>query len=288
MRKFFMLPLIILLASCYTYGQLYPIIHWQIKNNLNIRANITSITQDKQGFIWHARGNKLYKIENENLYEQNGILGIEQLKVDYAISDKKGQLWIAADSALYLVKSGKAAKILKMNYRNFSEKSQTIVENPDGSIVLTGDEGAYKISKDTIIEYSDKNNLYKNSGTSGSNFINHKQYITSYGGLFELHNNKFLRHLIVPDTFDRKNDFRTITKFKNKIFVGTAQGLYEFTNGLFLPVTTTIKGNTIPTVNQAIVTSDEKLWLATQNGILIYDGITWTSITEKNGLRDLK
>ena len=98
-----LLVILVLLSNSYAQESNINFTHYQLDQGLSDN-NVTSITQDKQGFIWVATDNGLNRFDGYNFkVYRNNAKDRSSLPSDYVNAvyvDTSGVLWVATNKGL--------------------------------------------------------------------------------------------------------------------------------------------------------------------------------------------
>ena len=152
----------ILLCIYPIYGQTYQITRYADDSGLPSRI-VRDVIQDKEGFIWVAGNNGLYRFDGEEfkpyLSSLKDTIGLRDNKINTIVESKGGRLWIGTPKGLHFLENNEIRHV-------------PIIDNPSDN-------------QEYII------NIFEDS--------NENLWITTYGGLFLMQPNNEVIHFLNED-----------------------------------------------------------------------------------------
>lgn len=271
---------------------------------LDTLRNVKSIYEDSQENIWIANTNGLYKLSKEAgdtsrfppYHLENCLEGLNGI---YAmIEDKGGHIWINTPSRLYrLKKSDLLEGKCPEDYLVFEDEnmilSRYLFIDSEERLWIGADEGLFVTQLDKnynpgkFIRYTKSHGLPHNMSYAVHEEDKNKYWVGNYGGLvqLELVNGSLENPLIKVFTSDLNRPNSLVNSMamdieadeKGNIWVGTFSGVSRLISaaesGSFQNYTSTY-GNFIGLSNNSVKKifrdSDNRLWIATQRGLNLY------------------
>jgi ligand-binding sensor domain-containing protein len=301
----------------YLYEKNYQLIVNQSNSNL-LNNFTTKLTVDKNGNAWVCTNSALSEINQlgkvENYISKNGFDYIPEL----VFEDIEGNIWIGTNGKGLLKFANKQFKFLTRNESLPADLIISIAEDKDGNIWLGSlGEGISCISPDKIVSYNARKTNFPNNycWVIHQDLLGDMWFGTSEG-LARFTNNKFITFTKKEGLPDNKvqsiyqetaeiiwiGTRQGVCYFKDNIFteiddypyrntrsiVSTEDGIYWFgtSDGLVryngfdsqLIKDSLIEGVTI----YSITTIGNKLWLATEKGLIYYDGVAFSQLYYSN------
>lgn len=280
------------------------------KNGL-VSNSITSSLKDSKGNIWFGTEKGISKLTDGtfiNFSTKDGLIG-DNVKCIY--QDKSGKIWIGTTEGISVF-DGKFFTPITTANGLLSNDITSITQDKEGDIWVGTSYGICKIKNNKFTAYTDEQGLvdnnvssifcdYKNTiwiGTrkglvkfvdgkftkyslkrdQNSNLISclyedfeHNLWIGTYSGLFKYRGNPFITYGI-HDGLTSNFIFGINRDSKNNLWVGSqGGGLFKYDDGEFLQFDKE-SGLDANDVNQIYEYSPGILWLATDKGLSLFDG----------------
>jgi ligand-binding sensor domain-containing protein len=245
---------------------------------------INDVLCDRNGELWISSrlGFFHYKAGNFKFFSQQN--GLKSDDIRDILEDYEGNIWLATNGSGLLKFTGEAFASYTTSQGLSSNAVMSVVEDQYGQLWLsTFDGGICKFSGDSIIQMtieglSSTNRIW----TSLRDAQNHLWFGSS-SGLFEFDGNKFYRH---PESgsLDEVVVLSLYQSSDNKLWVGTSKGAYIFENGIL----SSMAAQGGPQKRIRCIREDAlgNIWMATTEGVVKFDGSTFTTFTMKDGLPD--
>ncbi|MBL0330951.1 MAG: histidine kinase [Bacteroidetes bacterium] len=284
------------------------------KNGL-IHNSITSSLKDKAGNIWFGTEKGLSKLADGsfiNFSKKDGLVGNF---IKCLFQDKEGKIWIGTNDGISIF-DGKTFTSITTANGLLSNEISAITQDKQNNFWVGTSNGICKISNNTFTTYTIEQGLTDNNVTSllvdnkntlwigtgkglvkytnnqftkysikrdqNSNLVSclfedfeNNLWIGTYSGLFKYRGNPFISYGI-HDGLTNNFIFGITRDSKNNLWVGSqGGGLFKFDNGEFLQYNQE-NGLDANGVNMIYEISPGILWLATDEGLRIYNGKTFT------------
>ncbi|WP_062621615.1 hybrid sensor histidine kinase/response regulator transcription factor [Flammeovirga sp. SJP92] len=235
-----------------------------------MHSDILSVVQDKEGFMWFASFDGLYRYDGIEMkvykHMEGDSLSLASNRIISLAVDHKDRIFIGTDVnglCVFNKKTGKF-KTIKIN-PNKQVTIDAVFCDPSGNIWVGSDSGLTKVVEDEQGEIHLLNII--DSSVRVRQIIegnNGQLWALSSKGIYVIHPNT-LRIVHRPFRINQEH-IKTIYKDKNnRIWAGTYKGLYEI-NKKFKP----IKKHVEATVISVYMDKENTLWVGTKNKGLIY------------------
>lgn len=243
---------------------------------------VNSLFCDHLGGIWSATANGLSHFDGKefkNYSTGNGLLS----NIVYAVAeDKEGNIWVGTEKGLCEISGNKAVSYNNPNYTNDLAIHDLLVDFKD-NIWIGSNNGLAKFEHGKFIRYSIRRD--QNSNLVGCLFqdFENNLWIGTYAGLFKYRGNPFISYGI-HDGLTNNFIFGILRDSKGSLWVGSqGGGLYRFVDEDFVQYSDD-QGLHAKTINNIFEYKPGELWLATEQGLIIYNG---TSFQKNNGDGDV-
>lgn len=267
--------------------------HLGVENGLS-QNSVLSITQDARGFMWYGTryGLNRYDGHQFKVYKNdpNDSTSLSNNYINVLYSDSRGTLWVGTSNGLNKYIPEKDIFIRLTDTQNSVLGVTSIYEDKSGRCWIGTTKGLYTISKN---EHTLKSTEFKNSVLSLCGDIESNLWIgTSGNGLTKqiVKDGKFeyttLRHDNSNPTSLSSDYVTAIIEDKHRnLWVGTSEAglnLYDKATGNFTHLGQT--EGAIPRIinnciRRIVIDSAGKFWIATQEGLSIFDPVTKTAVS---------
>ncbi len=276
----------------------------------DMSGEVKGVFEDKQGNIWVANTNGLYKVsepttevltfppryDNNCLNDFYGIYGILQ--------DKKGYFWVTTPSALYRFSeqdlySGSCPK----EYLHFSDegmfRARDLFIDSYNRLWIGSTNGLFVTQLDAeqnpaeFIRYTTENGLPHNWCYEMEQIDDDNYWLANYAGFVKvsledgnLKNPRFTVYVHdddLPESLTNSQVYDIEMDAKGHVWIGTFSGVSrlvnEFGEGLFENYTSTfgdVESLSNNSIKEVFLDSKDHLWMATQRGLNRYDPVNNT------------
>ncbi|WP_242926659.1 two-component regulator propeller domain-containing protein [Pontibacter vulgaris] len=276
MRAIFLL--VLLLKGVPLFSQQYNFRSWTLEDGLP-QSQVNDVIQDKKGQLWLATRGGVSRFNGAEFYSYTKHHGLKSNNIQCLLQDRKGHIWIGTyDQGISSYNGYKFT-----NYTLPAGSINDLSEDGIGQIWAATDSGLFYLDDNAFIKYNElptqvytsvicapQTELWVGSKDKGL-------YHISQSGTISLNTqNSALPH----------NTITTLMQIKNgEVWVGTAAGV-ALVNNLTLKQLPLPANIATPWVTTLAQDNDNIIWLGTQkNGILKYDGNSFTHLTRQSGLR---
>lgn len=227
---------------------------------------ISCIYEDKEGTIWLGTGKGISAIDGNKIVNYDIPGKSATAKINCITEDFGHTLHIATTQGLYKFYKNKFTRIENKKISDINITS--VITDNTGALWLGTDNGLIKYENEKIQTYTLDAN--KNSDLISCLLLDYEDnlWIGTYAGLFKYRQNPFVSYGSEDGLTDRFI-YGILRDTKDRLWVGSKN------NGLYL-----LKGNKFfhqdnvkaGTVNAIYEAPDGLLWIATDKGLIVYNG----------------
>lgn len=276
-----------------------PFEHLTVESGLS-QSSIFSIAQDSMGFMWFGTKDGLNRYDSQQFevfrnHKNDSTSLSSSQNINALLTDSKGNLWVGTQRGLNLYVPETKSFIRFLNHpkqKNSLSNNiiRSIYEDRQGNIWVGTENGLNRLVKDGIFErffcndgddFGVKNAIVKAIFQDSKNTL----WLGTQNGLLSLspksigYKFKSFYHDNLNDKSIASNDISTITEDLNhNLWIGTRFNgfdLYDKGNNTFKHFTSNSGTNCLinNVVRKILVDKEGLLWIATLNGISIYDPV---------------
>lgn len=271
-----------LLLAAAANAQQYNIRSWTLEQGLP-QSQVTAIQQDEKGFLWLATRAGLSRFNGINFHTYTKDHGLSSHNISALFIDSRQRLWIGTTDAGLQLFDGTSFERYGPGYGLRAQAINCISEDRKGNIWLATNEGIFYITSTRVEKYKALPDAFYTAiahTASGELWAG-----TQQNGVYKVSADSLVSHYTPESSALPHQHITAITTDKDgHVWIGTAQGLAKASNSLS-PVA--LPGN----LDSSYVTcfthdSYNNLWIGLQrDGLLKYDGQTFSYITRRSGLR---
>jgi ligand-binding sensor domain-containing protein len=253
---------------------------------------VTSITEDNDGNIWIGTISGLSKFDGNSFSTFTKKHGLAGDYVNSLTKDKNGNIWIATTEGITLY-DGKSFSTLTTKNGLSANDVSLIYADKSGNIWLNANNELSKIvflnkshQDKSFDNYYFVNGVYDSSVTSITEDGEGNMWLATNSGVVKFDG-------VNAQTFTTKdglndNAIQAVVKdeHSNNIWVGTSKGLNKISEDgrvTSLHVSEVQNGNK---VGKLFVDEEGNLWLGTQNGLYRFRDPSFSTFSEKDGLKN--
>ena len=257
--------------------------HLGLKDNLS-QSSVLCIVQDRKGFMWFGTKDGLNRYDGSEfrnfIYNRNDTASLGNNVINALYENKDGKLWVGTDNGIYLYNPQKET------FSRFKQTSQdgTIIEQPVVQISSDSKDNVWIAVKcQGIFCYNHQTNLLlhyplPDSCQINSFCIDQQDAIwigyTSKGLFYTEDSFKSLKQFLTEtgeNIFSDDPIFKILPENHNTLYVGSAKGGLQHLNILTRKVTNALPNEKNVFVRNIYPADEKNLWIATEQGIYIYN-----------------
>lgn len=217
----------------------------------------------------------------------NSFNGLTNNQILSLLKDRDGNLWIGTGDGVYKYHYNTFVYYSKENGLPDSYVNKVAVDNAENVWLSIGTKGVAKIKNNSITSYkadfNDKNSLPDNNINAILPTSDGKIYFGTDEGLSLFEDEKF--KTLTSDVFSKKYILSLFKDSKNKIWIGTNEGVYSLENNL-IQEEKIINAFNKEHLQFPIFSFNEdktgKIVIGLENGLLQYDGKQINYFSDKN------
>lgn len=229
---------------------------------------VTSTFEDSEGNIWFGSDGKgLLRFANQNLMLYTKSTGLPSDLILSGVKVKTGYVFGTYDAGVFLMSNNGTVKVLPI-------PATTVwsIKEYENSLWFATNEGLYSVS-DSEIEnhhFNEFNNTFRVLKLFGNKLIAASEQQIGY-----VDNNKLIAYPNLNFKSNKEGNIRDLTIYNSRIMVATSKGLYELDIQKHRKkLLKEYKSN----VTSIEVDDNNKLWIGTESGLYLYDGIAFSPI----------
>jgi ligand-binding sensor domain-containing protein len=263
-------------------------INFSTKNGL-IGNTIKCIFQDKSNRIWIGTTNGISIFDDQTFTNYNLSNGLQSNNINCITEDAQHNIWIATTGGLSKFSNNKF-----INYTTAQglpdNDIKSVISDFKNNIWLGTNKGLVKFN--STISNNEKINFigYSIRKDQNSNLVSciyqdyeHNLWIGTYAGLFKYRGNPFVSYG-AEEGLTNNFIYGIFRDSKNTLWIGSqASGLFKLINGNFshFEEQDILKSKTVNTFYEK---NPGTLWIATDAGLVIFDGKTFTKKVDSSGV----
>jgi hypothetical protein len=205
--------------------------------------------------------------------------GLKSTHINCITEDLQHIIWVATDNGLYKLNQTKFS--VYFNGKKANENNiKAITPDDNGGLWIGTEDALLKFENEKFYEYTIQKN--KNSNLISCLFkdYEHNLWIGTYAGLFKYRGNPFVSYGM-GDGLTSQFIYGIIRDSKNTLWVGAKNaGLFKLEKERFVQQI----GVKAKNVNAIYEYKNGQLWLATEKGLIIYDGKNEIKKTDATGV----
>jgi ligand-binding sensor domain-containing protein/serine phosphatase RsbU (regulator of sigma subunit) len=253
----------------------------------------TAIIPDNKNNLWFATSEGIYKYNGNITRKYKDKNGLASDRLLCGFEDREGNFWFGTDGFGVSKFAGEAFVSYSIKDSLPGDYITCIFQDSKKNVWLgVKDYGAVLLTKNKILNYklnvkNTENSLADNQVQAISEDAEGNIYFGTKAGLSVFDGKKFHNYYKkqgLPDD----NILSIIKDSKNVIWIGTINGLCRFNDNKFepIPVVNHINGEETIPIYFIYEDHDHSFWLATQNGVIKYNGKSIQRFNKKSGFTD--
>lgn len=274
--------LCLLLTTAVGAAQQYNIRSWTLEQGLP-QSQVMAIQQDHEGFLWLATRAGLSRFNGTDFTTYTKEEGLSSHNISTLFLDSRHRLWVGTTDAGLLLFNGVSFQPYGQEQGVGAKAVRGITEDKAGKLWLATDNGVYSLAREGMLKYAslpDLNYTAVTATPTGELWAG-----TADNGLYRVKGSQ-TTHFTAGNSELPSNHITALSVSKShEVWIGTAKGLAQAEQ-------TTLSRVQLPqhldSSRITSFTSDHynNLWVGLQrNGLLKYNGDSFTHITRNGGLR---
>lgn len=280
--------LVLLFYTFFSYEQDYHFKVYSLEDGLS-RAGVNDVLQDQNGFLWIATdGGGLCRFNGLNFESFRKNEGLPTENVRNIFQDNLGTLWFGTDEGLVYHQGNKFKQIEEKD--GLTDNLIRCITSDQQNNIWAGTNRGISIIDTNLqcLSFKDKFGLNLPDKKIRSLLsIGDSMWIGSDKGLFLFYKNaltpielnKSINETILSLYFDTVN---------SNLWIGTENGLFELTSSQKINFWGESNGFEQTRIRSITQDNFNNIWLATNTGIAIFDGINFRYLNEENGLNEIR
>lgn len=266
------------LTSLTTFSQQYNFVQYSIKEGL-AQSQVRCVFQDSRGYIWAGTLGGLSRFDGKKFLNYNRSNGLLNNQINCITELRDGSIAAGSNGSVAIV-NGLGTKIIKLPAELSESTINTLFSNGDNNLWIGTENGLCIYDNGTFV-------LHPELGTSHiKSILNHN------GSIYVLTKEKiYLATSTTAETFfSPSNPETTFFDFAHADgswwLASKGEGLVKLnSDGNSIPDFTADTTLAATTLTGVVPDENNHLWLTSRFGFFQYDGASFKSYTEKNGLR---
>lgn len=260
--------------------------HYDIKNGLS-QNTVHRILQDRQGFMWFATKDGLNRFDGQNFRRVNVNDDSNTSSfISNIFEDSEGLIWVGAHNGPCVydptTETMEHFTLKTADGKSIDRGVSDFCEAPDGTLIICvegGDVFVYDRKKQELSklalpkqsqDIANFSNMYFSPGgriyigTFGGGVVYSDDNLKTFEKVRDADGNQYFGHSVI-NAMRQKGD---------KLYVATDnRGLHyiDLRTGEPAPVFITDKDGVTPYIRDIMLSGSSEIWLATENGLYIYD-----------------
>jgi ligand-binding sensor domain-containing protein len=240
------------------------------------KDEVTSILQLDDALIL-ANANYLNILKNGSIVKKVAIVSDPGARILDMVHDESGKIYLAAGSSGLMMYDSQGIK--SINWKNSpGEIGVASVGMFKDSLFFTSNKALYIMKRDRVHKIMNIASIRNLQCLPGDSII----ALSTHKGLIFYNPLKGDTTSFVS-TNRKYNNTYGVTSWNGNHYVGTAGGLAVIKNGEITPINLGEKLNRVA-IYSLLVSSKNRLWLGTNEGVFIWDGTTLTNYNKSDGL----
>ncbi|AKD03124.1 two-component regulator propeller domain-containing protein [Pontibacter korlensis] len=276
------LLLCLLLATAAAYAQQYNIRSWTLEQGLP-QSQVMAIEQDHRGYLWLATRAGLSRFDGVSFKTYTKENGLSSHNISTLYEDSRRRLWIGTTDVGLLLFNGSSFKNYGPQKGIQAQSVWSISEDNSGKLWIGTNKGVYHLTDSLAAKYQQ---LPEASYTAVTHTPTGSLWAgTQDSGIYRVSGTQVLHYTTENSELPHNHVTALTTDKKDRVWIGTEQGLAQAgQNSLeFVQLPGQLNGSHITSFTHD---SYDNLWLGLQrNGLLKYDGKSFTHLTRRSGLR---
>lgn len=262
-------------------AQKHNILNYSTRDGLASQI-VNDVFQDKDGYLWFATQSGISKFNGHEFTEFapiDALIGVDAVNI---LQDKKGRIIIGTNTnGLFIYDYKKTINFNDKKGLTTNVIRRLFIDNKGALWVLT-DKGVYQLIDDKLVQFKDKNNLFKDGVLSMTQTTNGDFWFGTQGnGLVRFSNNTYSYFTAKDGILD--DYIFSMSSYGDSVLIGTTN------NGVIVAYNNTFKKLPIAEIENAwisaILPSKNGMHIISSSGLILYkSNKTYEVITEKNGL----
>lgn len=263
-------------------SQQYNFINYSVEQGL-VQSQITSLCQDKRGYIWIGTYGGLSKFDGSSFTNYSVNEGLINNQINAIYKDSRDNMWFGSLGGVTL-KTGEKFKNISFKHDLSNYFVLSITEDVDGNIWFSTDGGGVVKYSEDILTYYD----VKSDENSNNNYVRHIFCDTLNNKWLSTRNGVYILDVAgnIKDTIKNVNATQVLIEDNGNFWCSTfGDGIIHATIDTSYHITTT-NGLISNHIRSFIKKSDRSLWLVSKSGISKLSRKGIKNFTNKDGVNN--
>ncbi|MEJ8801023.1 ligand-binding sensor domain-containing protein [Pontibacter sp. H249] len=279
------LVLIVCLLCCWcspSIAQQYNFRNWTLDQGLP-QSQVNDVIQDHAGHLWIATRGGISRFNGKQFTTYTKENGLSSNNASVLYQDKRKHIWIGSTDRGLVRFNGYTFKKYNQSHNLTANTIYDITEDALGNILLATEAGIYKLSDGVFNKLPQlPDQIYTSVAVTPGNTI---WAGSQQNGLYKVQATTTYHYTTNNSSLPNNNVTTLYQAPNNELWIGTEAGVAKFSG-------TTLHQFELPINRDNLFVSSFQydtygnLWIGLkQNGLVKYDGKSYTYLTRQNGLR---
>lgn len=263
------------------FAQIYNFHYYNSSNGLT-STSITSLSQDKQGYIWIGTTSSVFRYDGYN-FEEVGLWHSELRTEISGLGELKNQMWIATlTKGLFIVKGNKEVINLNNRFANLPKKIKVLKKEADKLLLISQNNEFYVAHNDSVVTKILVDALLPQTNFNDIISIDNGYAIASDEGLIIFQYNR-VKYKFIQNKSGKTLQVKAVSLDKNGniIFLTSNGSIYKIENYNLVEI---YNSNNNYSKFSILIDQNNFIWAGFDDGILRIENKKENFIGYANGL----